>query len=192
MQRSIDGAGKQYHCRMIDRRALHQLTYGMYIIGVQEKGAYNGQMSNTLFQVASDPLLVSVCINKVNRTHGMIQRSGAFTVSVLSMTAPLSLIGLFGYRHGFEVDKFKDVPHRSADNGAPIVLSHALAYIEVSVMSSLDAVTHTIFLGQVTNTGMLEEGEPMTYRHYQTVLKGYTPGTAPTYRPYERPPEIKG
>jgi flavin reductase (DIM6/NTAB) family NADH-FMN oxidoreductase RutF len=177
---------------MIDHRALHELTYGMYIIGVEEGGAYNGQMSNTFFQAASDPLLVSVCINKTNRTHGMIQRSGGFTVSVLSTTAPLSLIGQFGYRHGFEVDKFKGIPYRPADNGAPIVLSHALAYIEVSVMSSLDAVTHTLFLGQVTNTGMLEEGEPMTYKYYQTVMKGYTPATAPTYRPSGRSSGIKG
>jgi flavin reductase (DIM6/NTAB) family NADH-FMN oxidoreductase RutF len=177
---------------MIDRRALHELTYGMYIIGVAEDGEYNGQVSNTLFQVASEPLLLSVCINKVNRTHGMIQRSGAFTVSVLSTAAPMSLINLFGFHHGYDVEKFREVPHRSADNGAPIVLSDTLAYIEVSVISSLDAVTHTLFLGKVTDTGMLLGGEPMTYRYYRTVLKGHTPVTAPTYRPLERPPEIKG
>ncbi len=177
---------------MIDHRALHKLTYGMYIIGVAEGGDDNGQVSNTLFQVASEPLLVSVCINKVNRTHGMIQRSGAFTVSVLSTTAPMSLINLFGFHHGFDIEKFKEIPHRSADNGAPMVLSHTLAYIEVSVKSSLDAVSHTLFLGQVTNAGMLQEGEPMTYEHYRTVLKGYTPVTAPTFRPHERPPGIKG
>lgn len=177
---------------MIDHRALHELTYGMYIIGAAEGGDLNGQVSNTLFQVASEPLLLSVCINKVNRTYGMIQRSGAFTVSVLSVTAPMSLINLFGFHHGFEVEKFREVPHRSADNGAPIVLSHTLAYIEVSVISSMDAVTHTLFLGKVTSAGMLLEGEPMTYRHYRTVLKGYTPATAPTYRPLERTPEIKG
>ncbi|OPY32025.1 MAG: FMN reductase (NADH) RutF [Methanomassiliicoccales archaeon PtaU1.Bin030] len=177
---------------MIDRRALHELTYGMYIIGAAEGGADNGQVSNTLFQVASEPTLVSVCINKVNRTHGMIKRSGAFAVSVLSKTAPMSLINLFGFHHGFDVEKFKEIPHRSADNGAPMVLSHTLAYIEVSVMSSLDAVTHTIFLGQVTSAGMLQEGEPMTYEFYRTVLKGHTPVTAPTFRPQERPPEIKG
>ncbi len=177
---------------MIDHRPLHELTYGMYIVSAEEGGTYNGQMSNTLFQAASEPTLVSVCINKANRTHGMIRRRGAFTVSVLAMTAPLTLIGLFGFRHGYDIDKFKSVPFRPATNGAPIVLSHTVAFLEVAVISSLDAVTHTLYLGEVTNTGTLGDGEPMTYRYYNQVLKGYTPVTAPTFRPPEPPPEIKG
>jgi flavin reductase (DIM6/NTAB) family NADH-FMN oxidoreductase RutF len=168
---------------MLDRGPLHRLTYGMYIVTAREGDRINGQVSNTVFQAASDPPIVSVCINRQNVTHGMIERSGAFSVSVLDVSAPFTLISLFGFRHGGQVDKFAEIPHRSGANGAPIVTVSTNAYFEALVIGSVEAVTHTLFLGQVQEAGALGAGDSMTYDHYRTVLKGLTPVSAPTYSP---------
>jgi flavin reductase (DIM6/NTAB) family NADH-FMN oxidoreductase RutF len=168
---------------MLDRIPLQRLTYGMYIVSAREGDRINGQLANTVFQVASEPPVISVCINRKNVTHGMIERSGRFSVSVLDITAPFTLISLFGFRHGGQIDKFAGTPYQTTQNGLPIVTVSTNAFIEAKVTGSIDAVTHTVFLGEVTDMGSLGQGQSMTYDHYRTVLKGLTPKDAPTYSP---------
>lgn len=168
---------------MLDRTPLQRLTYGMYIVSARDGDRINGQLSNTVFQVASEPPLISVCINRKNITHGMIERSGRFSVSVLDITASFTLISLFGFRHGGQVDKFAGTKYQSTPSGLPIVTVSTNAFIEAKVTGSVEAATHTVFLGEVIDMGILSKGQPMTYDHYRTVLKGLTPKDAPTYSP---------
>ncbi len=158
----------------------------MYIVTAKDGDRINGQMSNSVFQVASDPPIISISINKQNDTHDMIARAGAFAVSVLDITAPLTLISIFGFKHGRDIDKFNGRAYRLGKNGAPILTMSTTAFLEASVRSSIDAGTHTVFLGDITEMGCLGEGEPMTYAYYYRELKGVTPRSAPTYRVPER------
>ncbi len=49
-------------------------------------------------------------------------------------------------------------------------------------MKLMDAGTHTIFLGEVTDCDLnREDGIPMTYQFYHSVIKGASPKNAPTY-----------
>lgn len=168
---------------MLDRLPLQRLTYGMYIVSAREGDRINGQLSNTVFQAASEPPIISVCVNRQNVTHDMIERSGRFSVSVLDVTAPFTLIGMFGFRHGGQVEKFSDVPHKSTASGVPIVTVSTNAFIDAKVIGSVEAVTHTVFLGEIEDMGILGQGASMTYEYYRTVLKGLTPKNAPTYSP---------
>jgi flavin reductase (DIM6/NTAB) family NADH-FMN oxidoreductase RutF len=153
----------------------------MYIVTTKDGDRINGQMSNSVFQVSSDPPIVSISINKQNDTHAMISRSGMFAVCVLDISAPLTMISVFGFKHGRDIDKFNGIAYRPGSNGAPIITNGTTAFLEAKVRSSADAGTHTVFLGDVTEMGCLGEGEPMTYAYYHRVLKGVTPKTAPTY-----------
>jgi flavin reductase (DIM6/NTAB) family NADH-FMN oxidoreductase RutF len=168
---------------MMDRLPLQRLSYGMYIVSARDGNRINGQLSNTVFQAASEPPIISVCINRQNVTHGMIERSGMFSVSVLDVTAPFALIGLFGFRHGGQVEKFGGIQYRSGTEGLPIVTVSTNAYLAARVIGSIEAVTHTVFLGEVTDMDILGSGESMTYDYYRTVLKGLTPKNAPTFSP---------
>jgi rubredoxin/flavin reductase (DIM6/NTAB) family NADH-FMN oxidoreductase RutF len=165
----------------VDTKALHQISYGLYLISSSKGGKFNGQIANTLFQVTSEPLTVAVCINKQNFTHGFIRDSRVFVASILSQDTPLRFIGDFGFRSGRDVDKFIQVNYKIGKTGAPIVLEHALAYVEAEVISEADAGTHTIFLGNLVEAESLKSGEPMTYAYYHEVKRGSTPKTAPTY-----------
>jgi flavin reductase (DIM6/NTAB) family NADH-FMN oxidoreductase RutF len=153
----------------------------MYIVTAKDGSRINGQMSNSVFQVASDPPIIAISINKQNVTHDMIVHSGAFAASVLDITAPLTLVSRFGFKHGRDIDKFSGIAYRPGRNGAPILTTSIAAFLEASVRSSIDAGTHTVFLGDVTEMGKVGEVEPMTYKYYYHVLKGVTPRSAPTY-----------
>jgi rubredoxin/flavin reductase (DIM6/NTAB) family NADH-FMN oxidoreductase RutF len=122
-----------------------------------------------------------VCINKHNLTHEFITESKVFVASVLSQDTPLPFIGLFGFKTGREVDKFKGINYRLGESGAPIILDHSLAYLEVKVISQIDVETHTIFIAQLVGADILKQGEPMTYAYYHQVKRGSTPKTAPSY-----------
>ena len=162
-------------------KALHSISYGLYVIGSRKGDRLNGQTANTVIQVSPEPPTISVCINKANLTHEFIKDSGVFTASVLSRDTPLSLIGRFGFKSGRDIDKFEGVNYKIGETQAPIVIDYALAYMEAKVTQEVDAGTHTDFIGQLVGAEVLREGEPMTYAYYHQVKRGTTPKTAPSY-----------
>jgi flavin reductase (DIM6/NTAB) family NADH-FMN oxidoreductase RutF/rubredoxin len=165
----------------MNHTALHNLSYGLYVISSRKGDRFNGQIANTVFQVMSEPPTIAVCINKQNLTHEFITGSKVFAVSILSQDTPLSFIGHFGFKSGREVDKLKDVNYRLGEARAPIVLDHSLAYLEARVINQVEVGTHTIFIGELVGADVLKAGEPMTYAYYQQVKRGTTPRTAPSY-----------
>jgi flavin reductase (DIM6/NTAB) family NADH-FMN oxidoreductase RutF/rubredoxin len=169
----------------LNTKALHQISYGMYIIGSRKGEKINAQIANTVIQTSSEPPTISVCINKGNLTHEFIKESRVFTVSILSKDAPLSLVGQFGFKSGREVNKFEKVEYKLGQTKAPVVTEHTVAYLEARVIKELDVETHTDFVGELVGAEVLKEGEPMTYAYYHQVKRGTTPKTAPSYVPGE-------
>jgi len=165
----------------MDPNVLHNVGYGMYVVASNKGDALNAQIANTLFQITSEPVTIAVSINKKNLTHEYIENSSRFTVSILSEDAPLNFIGRFGFRSGKDGDKFKDVKFKKLASGCPVALDHAIGYLEAKVINKLDCGTHTLFLGEMTDSQILKAGRPMTYAYYHQVKRGTTPETAPTF-----------
>jgi flavin reductase (DIM6/NTAB) family NADH-FMN oxidoreductase RutF/rubredoxin len=165
----------------MNRTALQQCSYGVYIISAQDGGKLNGQIANTVCQVTSEPATVSVCINKQNLTHELISKSRAFGVSILAEETPMQFIGRFGFKSGRDNEKLEGINYKMGPSGSPIVLEHCTSYMDCELVTSMDAGTHTIFLGRVVDADVVSDGRPMTYEHYHTVKGGKSPKTAPTY-----------
>lgn len=161
--------------------ALHKISYGMYIVCSKNNDKFNGQIANTVFQTTSEPPMIAVSICSQNLTHEYISTSKVFTVSILSQATPMTFIGLFGFKSGRILDKFKDTGYRFDKTGAPIVLDNSIGYLEAQVIDSLNCKTHTIFIGRVVSAEIIDTAEPMTYAYYHEVIKGKAPKTAPTY-----------
>jgi len=162
-------------------KALHKISYGLYVISTSDGDKKNGQIANTLFQVTSEPQRVAVALNKENLTHSMVEKSKVFTASVLSKDTPMEFIGRFGFKSGRDTDKFQGINYKKGATGVPIVVDNSIAYVEAKVISALDAGTHTIFVGEVVDCDVLGDGEPMTYDYYHQIKGGKAPKTAPTY-----------
>ena len=165
----------------MDPNVLHNLSYGMYIVSSYKADKMNGQIANTVFQITSEPATVAISLNKKNLTHEFVECSCRFAVSVISEDAPLAFIGKFGFKTGRTEDKFKEVNFKKLASGCPLVTDYAICYIEAEVIGKLDCGTHTLFLGQVTDSQMLKPGTPMTYEYYHIEKRGTTPANAPTF-----------
>jgi flavin reductase (DIM6/NTAB) family NADH-FMN oxidoreductase RutF/rubredoxin len=173
----------------MDPRALHKITYGMYVIGARKEDKVNAQIANTVIQVCSNPPIIAVCLNRGNLTHEYVQASRGFSVSILSKETPVSFIGNLGFKSGREVDKLKGVNYKTGETGSPVVMDNAVAILEAVVVSEAKTPTHTIFVASVVNGGVLSDDEPMTYAYYHQVKGGTAPKTAPHYVE-EKKPEV--
>ena len=162
-------------------KALHKLSYGLYIVTSTKENRLNGQIANSVFQITSEPPTIAVSINKNNLTWEFIKESGVFAVSVLCEDTPLSFIGHFGFKSGRDVDKFNELHYKIGQTQAPVVLDNTVSYIEAKVTKEMDVGTHTIFVGEIIDADILNEKTCMTYDYYQQVKRGTTPRTAPSY-----------
>jgi len=167
---------------MINYESLFKVSYGLYIVCSGDKNKANGFISNTIFQVSSEPALFAACCNKNNYTAEFIQRQGAFSVSVLDQDSSADIIGTFGYKSGREVDKMKGMDIKYGETGVPIILNECIAYMECKCIQTIDVGTHLIFIGNLISAEMLDESkEPLTYAHYRKVRKGVSPKNAPSF-----------
>ncbi len=166
----------------MDLAAFYTVSYGLYVVSSMKDGKPNGQIANTVFQITPDPPTVAVSINRENLTWEYIKASGVLTVSILSTETPMTFIGTFGFKSGRDINKFEKCKFKPGEKtGAPIVLDYTLSFLEARVVNSVDVGSHTIFIGEVVDCGVLAEGKPMTYAYYHEVKKGKTPEKAATY-----------
>jgi rubredoxin/flavin reductase (DIM6/NTAB) family NADH-FMN oxidoreductase RutF len=178
---------------MINKEALWNISYGMYIVSSGFNDKQNGQVANTVFQITAEPARIAISINKGNLTHEYISKSGLFTVSVLDESTPMTFIGLFGFKCGRDIDKFSQCTRiKTGSTGCPMVMDHALSVMEARVFNQLDVGTHTLFLADVVYGEVLRKGKPLTYAYYQENKKGKSPPSAPTYRFHHAGEEKQG
>jgi len=167
---------------MINFDALFKLSYGLYIVSSGDQTKGNGFISNAVFQVSSEPAKFASCCHKNNFSCEFIQKSGAFSVSILNKDATSDIIARFGYKSGKGFDKLAGMNLKYGDTGVPVVLNESIAFIECKVVQTVDVGTHLIFIGELVNAEILDENkEPLTYQYYRQVKKAFAPKNAPTY-----------
>jgi len=168
---------------MIDTSVLHKISYGVYLVTSKHGKQINGQIANTVFQLTNNPIQIAISIAKTNLTHDFITQSNVFSVMILTEDWTMLDIGCFGFRSGRDIDKFVGKKYKIGNNGAPILLEKTAGYTECEVVQTVDVGSHTLFIGQVTGSAIINQDlVPMTYGYYHRVLKGKEPKTAPTYQ----------
>ena len=156
----------------MDRKAMYKLSYGLFILTTKEAEKDNGCIINTAIQAASEPNQLSICVNKANYTHDMIQRTGKFTVSVLSQKAQFELFKHFGFQSGRDTNKFEAFEQCArGTNGIYYITEGTNAYISVTVTKTEDLGSHTMFIGEITDMEVLSNVPSVTYDYYQNNIK---------------------
>jgi flavin reductase (DIM6/NTAB) family NADH-FMN oxidoreductase RutF/rubredoxin len=166
---------------IMDYKAFHKLSYGLYIIASEFQGQKAGYIGNTAFQVTSSPPQIAISCHKNNDTSAIILKSGVFSLSVLRKEVSTSLIGEFGFMASSEINKFAKVKFETHATGAPIVVDSVIAWVECRVVQTLDVGTHTLFIGEVADSRLLSDDEPLTYDYYREKYKMLAPRNSPTY-----------
>lgn len=166
----------------INIEAFFKVTYGLYIVSSRNKEIQNGYISNTVFQVTSEPAQFAISCSKNNFTSEIINESKAFSISVLEKDTSEELIGLFGYKRGKDVNKFESVNYITGETGVPIVLDNTLAWFECEVVQTYDAGSHLVFIGKLINSDLIDiDKDPLTYAYYRDIKGKLAPKNAPTY-----------
>ena len=156
----------------MDRKAMYRLSYGLFVLTAREAEKDNGCIINTAIQAASEPNQLSICVNKTNYTHDMIERTGKFTVSVLSQNAQFELFKHFGFQSGRNTNKFETF--KKCDRGINdiyYITEGTNAYISVKVIKTEDLGSHTMFIGEITDMEVLSNIPSVTYDYYQNNIK---------------------
>ena len=104
------------------------------------------------------PLLYAVSIAPQRYTHGLIEESGEFVVTIPSVGMG-SAIYYCGTHSGRDVEKFENcsLEPTPATEAKPPLIKGAVANLECRVVSSLKTGDNTIFVGEVVAAHAEEE-----------------------------------
>ena len=160
-------------------KAVHKLSYGLFVVTTKLDKIDNGCITNTVMQVTTNPNRICCAINKDNYTNELIKKSGVFNASIISEKADFELFKHFGFQSGRNVDKFADFDAwERSDNGVIYVTKGTNAYISAKVVEEIDLGTHTLFIADVTEEFVLSKANSATYAYYFENIKP-KPASAP-------------
>lgn len=161
----------------MDKAAMYNLTYGLFVLTARDEEKDNGCIINTAMQVTTSPNRIIVVVNKENYTHDMILKTGVFNVSMISESADFALFQRFGFQSGRDTDKLEGMECPRAENGVVYLDKMVNAYISGKVVSTTDLGSHTMFLADVTDGKVLSDTASVTYNYYHKNIK---PAPQPT------------
>ncbi|HEU0317842.1 MAG TPA: flavin reductase family protein [Solirubrobacteraceae bacterium] len=144
------------------RRVLGSFATGVTVVTTRgEEHAY-GMTANAFSSVSLDPPLVLVCGRKASEGSEFIERNRVFAINILAAhQEPLSRYFASKDRPRGR-DAFRDVPHRFAISGAPI-LDATVAFLDCSLHAVHDAGDHKIFIGEVLAIEHDAEARPLVF-----------------------------
>ena len=155
-----------------DPTALFKIGYGLYVVTCYDGKKQNGQIVNTVSQIASNPEKLAVSLNKANFTAEVVRKTGIMNVCTLNEQTPFQEFRHFGFQSGRDVDKFADYTHYAvAANGVAYLTKYANAFISLRVTDTVDMGSHWMFICEVTESVVLNGIETMTYSFYQKNVK---------------------
>ena len=156
----------------MDRKAMHAITYGLFVLTAKQENRHNGCIINTAMQVTTEPNRISITVNKANHTHDTLMETDDFTVSVISEDADFDLFKHFGFQSGKDTDKFSGFDDvREAKNGTLVVTKGTNAYISGKISDRIDLGSHTMFIADVVDGEILSDEKSASYEFYQKNIK---------------------
>ena len=134
------------------KTALRMIPYGLYVLTGESDGRVAAATVNWVTQASFDPPLVAVGVKADSTAHEVIKQVGSFALNVLSKGQQSMAFSFFKSveRDG---DTIAGESFSSGKTGSPI-LANAVAYLECSLLDTVDKGDHSIFVGEVVEAGV--------------------------------------
>ncbi|MDX1690880.1 MAG: flavin reductase family protein [Acidimicrobiia bacterium] len=138
-------------------KVLWKIPNVLCLVGSRHEDEWNGMTTSWVTQVAMEPVLVAISVDKKAVTHRLIADGGAFTVNLWDRddTRPFVKFSKPADKEGMTLN---DRPIREGVTGSP-VFEEAIAYLDCRVHETVDCGTHSLFLGEVVECGFQNDGE---------------------------------
>lgn len=150
------------------RRVLWTMPYGLYVVGSRAGERRNGMTLNWATQLSFDPKLVGIGVEEGAFTHELIVEGGVFSLNILDredraivrkFTKPVEV--------DLEAKTLNEFPYHDGVTGAPI-LEQAVAYVDCEVRQQVDTGGHTLFIGEVVDSGFQKDEDTPVLRMEDT------------------------
>ncbi len=109
------------------RAAMGRFATGVTIVTSRLGEELHGMTANSVTSVSLEPPMVLVCVDRASDSHGLIDGSGVFAVSILGRGQE-RLASEFAVKEGVGAHRLDEVPHHARVTGAPII-DGSLAYL---------------------------------------------------------------
>ena len=136
-----------------------------------QEGERAGFTATAVCSVSAEPPQVLVCVNNASATHARIKEWQCFCVNVLS-SAQLQIARRFASR-AVDGDRFDAGDWAPLATGAP-VLKGCPVNFDCTLVQSVEAGTHTIFIGRIAAVSVIHGLEPLAFVDGQYLTIGTT------------------
>jgi len=146
------------------KHALGRFPSGVTVVTVRTpEGEDHGMTASAFCSVALHPPLILVCIRKGNSTADFIDAARMFAVNVLADDQVGVSSRFAGHGPGPQ-ERFSDLATSRAPVSGAIWIDAAVARLDCQVHATADGGDHTIYLGRVEATSVVEVGgNPLIY-----------------------------
>jgi flavin reductase len=145
------------------KAGMRRLLSGVSLITTTIDGAHYGLVATSVSSLSVEPPSLLVCVNQKASCHDPISESGAFCVSVLA-EGHRDLSQLFS-SSAMRAARFASGPWHAMATGCPAV-EDALAAFDCKVTERLSIHSHTVFVGEVVHTRLLQADLPDPLAYY--------------------------
>ena len=150
---------------------LHHLTHGVYVMGTRRGRQSNAMTASWVMQTSERPPCVAVAVRSDRYTHDIVLESETFALSILREDQ-VDVATHFADTSGEYHDKLQGIPYGLTPGGSPFLLD-CLAYLDCKLIDRARAGDHTVVVGEVMASDILDESYPLIYdpQEYEEALR---------------------
>ena len=140
--------------------ALKMMPYGFYAFTTKNGDDVNAMVVNWVSQMAYEPRLIAVGIQKSCYSHGLVSAGGVFGLNLFLQADSDAIMPVTSGR-AKKPEKMQEAQYSAAPQTGVPVLVGAAAFIECRVKQIVDVgADHDIVIGEPVNADVLKEGGP--------------------------------
>lgn len=142
--------------------ALGKVVSGVQILTLKSGDEESAMLASWVIQAGFEPPTLTMAVKKGRAVEELLRDGTAFCVNVLEKDNAGPFFKHYGKGFAPGENPYVDQEVRRGECGAGILVG-ALCYLEGEVRDSMDAGDHMIYLGEIKDGGMLQEGEPYVH-----------------------------
>jgi len=143
----------------LDDQLINKVTWkipnALTLVGSRSGDDWNAMTTSWVTQVAQEPVLIGVGVDKLAVTHRLIDEGGSFSVNLwdATNTRPFVKFSKPAVKEGMELNGW---PIEEGLSGSPI-FKDAIAWMDCEVRQSIDCGSHTFFIGELVAAGITDD-----------------------------------
>ena len=144
--------------------AARKISYGLFIVTVNDGKRHSGCICNTVVQLTTSPNRVSLTLNKANYSTEVLQKTKKCNVCILAENADFELFKRFGFCSGRDTDKFMNLAGCfETGNYCKVVTEGCNSFMCLRVVQEIDLGSHIHFIAEVMAEGDISKVPSATY-----------------------------